>query len=150
MAGKKILTHDITDEVLVTVNEDIVFEEFDGDLVVLNLVTGRYFGLNEPARIIWSAISSGYGTAAIAQASGSNGVVVGEFLRRLRDLELLTADASLVPRPSDDILVGMLVNVKAAPTVDAYDDLADLIAADPIHDTEEEAGWPHIKPAARD
>jgi hypothetical protein len=34
------------------------------------------------------------------------------------------------------------------PTVEIFDDLADLILADPIHDVEETAGWPVRKPIA--
>jgi hypothetical protein len=33
------------------------------------------------------------------------------------------------------------------PAVDVYDDLAELIYADPVHDVDEQAGWPKKRSA---
>ena len=38
---------------------DIVFEKFGGDLVVLDIATGRYFGFNPTAARIWEALMAG-------------------------------------------------------------------------------------------
>ena len=53
---------------------DIVFEEFDGELVVLNLASGRYFGFNAPAAAVWrggdSAENRGSASGGSARSHG--------------------------------------------------------------------------------
>jgi hypothetical protein len=31
-----------------------------------------------------------------------------------------------------------------APTLNTYTDLQDFLLADPLHDVDEQAGWPHV------
>lgn len=50
-------------------SDDIVSEDFDGETVVLDLGTGRYFGLNATASALWSPLSSGV-DRAVLQAMG--------------------------------------------------------------------------------
>ena len=33
-----------------------------------------------------------------------------------------------------------------APTLERYEDIADIIAMDPVHDIDTTKGWPHRKP----
>ena len=40
----------------ITINQDVVFRELDGEAVILNLATGIYFGLNEVGTRIWNLI----------------------------------------------------------------------------------------------
>ena len=41
-------------------NENIVSEVFEGEMVVLDLETGRYFSLNPSAAKLWSSIICGH------------------------------------------------------------------------------------------
>ncbi|MBR9765653.1 MAG: PqqD family protein [Rhodobacteraceae bacterium] len=118
---------------------DIVHEEFDGDMVILNLSCGQYFGLNESGALLWKAISEGHALAEIQAGTGRDDEVAG-FVETLRGHGLITPADQSVPLP--DTLLAALRGAAPGPTVDCYDDLADLIIADPIHDTDPEAGWP--------
>ncbi|RVB09604.1 PqqD family protein, partial [Mesorhizobium sp. M7A.F.Ca.CA.004.05.1.1] len=40
-------------------SKDIVFESFDGEAVVLDLTTGKYFGFSDSGSRLWDALSSG-------------------------------------------------------------------------------------------
>lgn len=40
----------------VTISQDVVFRELDGEAVILNLQTGTYFGLDEVGTRIWNLI----------------------------------------------------------------------------------------------
>ena len=42
-----------------TVSPDVVFRELDGEAVLLDLVTGTYFGLNAVGTRIWQLIDAG-------------------------------------------------------------------------------------------
>lgn len=108
---------------------DVVHEDFDGDLVILNLQTGAYFGLNPAAATLWNEIMAGRDPA---QAAGDAGA---QFVSRLQELGLVIP-SDTPAEPTAPLTLG------AAPVIDAYSDLSDLILADPIHDVDEAAGWP--------
>ncbi|MEJ6479486.1 MAG: PqqD family protein [Octadecabacter sp.] len=114
---------------------DVVGEEFDGEVVVLNLKTGQYFGLNESGVALWSAILAGADPADIAGISGS------EFAAHLVELGLISQSAE-PPVPAEKL------TLDGAPRIDVYDDLSDLILADPIHDVDTEKGWPKLPDSA--
>ncbi|MBV1904068.1 MAG: PqqD family protein [Marinosulfonomonas sp.] len=121
---------------------DIVFEEFDGDLVVLNLASGQYFGLNSPAAAIWTSLVSGVCPADIANA-GPKAKAVNKFVEDLLSFELIfpAPDAKATLKPGE---IAALRAIGPEPLIEVYDDLADLIVADPIHDVDQEAGWPNL------
>ena len=41
------------------VNEDVIFRELDGEVVLLDLASGRYYGLNEVGARVWAVIAAG-------------------------------------------------------------------------------------------
>ncbi|WP_377504662.1 PqqD family protein [Octadecabacter sp. R77987] len=113
---------------------DIVDEEFDGEIVVLSLRTGQYFGLNDSGAALWVAIKAGADPHEIAGQQGA------DFATRLVGLDLLMpSDQSPEPAPKLDL--------KDRPSVEVYDDLSDLILADPIHDVDDKKGWPNLPDA---
>lgn len=125
---------------------DIVFENFGGDLVVLNISTGRYYGFNASAARVWEALVAGASPAAIA-ALGVDAAALEAFTTKLVDHALVVATASsAVDVPSD--VGAAIVGDPGVPTVDVYEDLADLIVADPIHDADDDQGWPRLAKAA--
>lgn len=129
---------------LAVAGPDIIFEDFDGDLVVLNLKSGQYFGFNPAAAVVWEALMAGAAPSALAEAS-PDPAAIAPFAQRLLDLELVVvadaAPADLAPDAAERVAA-----LAEAPQVQVYDDLADLIVADPIHDVDQEAGWPHMPP----
>jgi hypothetical protein len=125
---------------------DIVFENFNGDLVVLNIATGRYFGFNPTAARVWEALMYGVRPATLV-AAGVEPSALAAFLERLVQHELVTPTACGETTLSSQIRDALATD-RSAPTVDVYEDLADLIVADPIHDTAADQGWPHVAKAA--
>lgn len=129
---------------LAVAGPDIIFEDFDGDLVVLNLKSGQYFGFNPAAAVVWEALMAGAAPAALAEAS-PDPAAIAPFAQRLLDLELvIVSDAAPADLAAD--AAERVAALAEAPQVQVYDDLADLIVADPIHDVDQEAGWPHMPP----
>lgn len=125
---------------------DIVFEEFDGDLVVLNLTTGRYFGFNPAASVLWSALAAGACPADL-QAELAAGIGLATFIAALHE-NALVIEGSEAPAALTDEQRAQLAGLTANPVLEIYDDLSDLIVADPIHDTDETQGWP-VRPNQR-
>lgn len=121
---------------------DIVFERFDEDLVVLNLRSGQYFGFNTTGSLIWNALSSGIKASLIYDA-GVKKESLEKFISDLIAHQLLIEIAPLQTELSKE-LANLLSQESVLPSIEIYDDLADLIMADPIHDVDADAGWPML------
>jgi Coenzyme PQQ synthesis protein D (PqqD) len=122
---------------------DVVAEDLNGEIVILNLANGHYFSLGGIACPIWSLLLEGHTPQSIFTSIEARrpDLVDGssEFVNRLIELNLITprVDADAVSAgPIDELWSGN------GPTIEVYDDLAELIFADPIHDVDEQAGWP--------
>ncbi|MGH1350281.1 MAG: PqqD family protein [Methyloligellaceae bacterium] len=125
---------------------DVVFEEFDGEYVVLNLASGKYHAIDKSAALIWKFLMDGVAPAHILAKQDIGGDVVSLFIERLVELELITADAAENGRDLRQSEAEELLQMDSKPTIEVFDELSDLILADPIHDVEETQGWP-VKPA---
>jgi hypothetical protein len=124
---------------------DVVAENFDGRIVILNLATGHYFSLEGLGGRIWQLILDGYGFEAISASVASRRPELVEsaaaFLRRLIESNLVRPDLQ-ARHVADEIAEAW---TGEEPRLIVYDDLAELIYADPIHDVDQQAGWPTRK-----
>ncbi|MEY4889872.1 MAG: hypothetical protein RIQ75_1002 [Pseudomonadota bacterium] len=122
-------------------NSEIVFEEFNGDLVVLDLGTGRYFGFNAVGAATWLALMDGACARDIASA-GLDEAQLSVFLNTiLREGIAIQAEGSRSSLPVK--YAELLQSSDEAPGIEAFDDLSDLMMSDPIHGVDAEMGWPH-------
>ncbi len=126
----------------------VIAENFDGDIVILNLEDGRYFSLRGAGPNIWNTLIAGATPQAILADAEQHRPALAEatktFLCRMFDLQLI--------RPAGEAASSATVDwstVKDAdqPEIEVFDDLAELIMADPIHDVDAEVGWPLRKAA---
>lgn len=134
----------ITQQAYKIAGPDIVFEQFDGDLVVLNLGTGQYFGFNASAAAVWTVLMAGVQPAQMVEC-GLTLSALDNFVERLVALTLVVPDPHGAGTLTDEFRALLATN-SSPPTVDTYDDLADLIVADPIHDVDQQVGWPQLAP----
>jgi hypothetical protein len=72
------------------VSADVVFRELDGEAVLLDLASGRYFGLNAVGTRVWTALAGG------ATAAEAVDAVAAEFdappAEIAADIDALVAD----------------------------------------------------------
>jgi hypothetical protein len=137
----------------VVASSDIVSEDFDGEFVVLDLSSGKYYSMDAAASALWRALAAGVSTQALAEAvagasSGVDAQSICQFAEKLVAYGCLARSDTPGSEPIDPAIVGALRASATQPTVELFEDLADLIMADPIHDVEETAGWPVRKPIA--
>jgi hypothetical protein len=135
------------------VNEpQVVSEEFDGEFVILNLGSGTYYSLQASGNDIWSAVTSGVTPRNIIDAMDAarnpHAADTRLFLEKVIELELVRADAAAVSNDAAAHVVAKLVTINTKPALEVFNDLADLILADPVHEVAEETGWPAPKPVA--
>ena len=127
---------------------DVIAETFDGEPVILNLVDGRYFSLSGIASSIWPMLLAGHSPEIILASIGAHRPdLVGpssDFIARLLELNIVRSRSD-----TDSVNAGTIEADWSgdSPDIQVFDDFAELIAADPIHDVDEEAGWPALRKA---
>jgi hypothetical protein len=127
---------------------DVVAEDFNGQIVILNLANGHYFSLAGIGAPIWSSLLAGHTPQSILSSIGERRPDLAEgaleFLGRLVELDLVRPHANGTAGPAT--LLGFDW-AGDSPLIEVFDDLAELIFADPIHDVDEQVGWPAPRPA---
>ena len=135
---------------------NVVGEEFEGEVVAVNLESGVYFSLVGSGADIWKRLTLGAAdvdtlVATLTRTYDCSGVEVrgdvAQFLAELADRDLIVAqDAPPAAAVSDTV---DLTDPRPyeAPRVEAFNDLQDILLLDPIHDVDE-AGWPVAAPPA--
>ena len=125
---------------------DVVAEDFDGEMVILNLGNGHYFSLRGIAPRIWSLLVAGCEPESILTSVRTKRPELVDasldFLGRVIELNLVRprADGADGPiGPLDEAWSG------DGPQIEVFEDLAELIYGDPIHDFDEQTGWPHAR-----
>lgn len=131
---------------------DVSHERLDGEVIAVNLVTGRYYSMSGPAADAWSAVVGG-GSAdetsqSLREIYGSDPSIesdVVKFISACVDAQLLV-EANLLN--SRHALAEIPDDYQRAawttPVLEEYEDLQDLILVDPVHDTSA-LGWPHVE-----
>ncbi len=119
----------------------VIDENFDGEVIVVNLTLGNYFSLQGTAAEAWQRIAAGETSAAIsADWQARFGVDaqadLSAFLNRLVEEQLL-AEGPGEPEGQATFRAAAY----AAPAAEKYTDMQELLLLDPIHDVDP-MGWP--------
>lgn len=122
---------------------DVFAERFGEDLVVLNLATGRYFSFNASAGLLWKLLVEEGNSLGALKTAGGDSDLLAAFLTQVREHGLVLETASSADTTAQNG-VALLASCSDPPQIEPYEDLADLILADPIHDVEAAAGWPNL------
>lgn len=126
---------------------EVVDEDFGTEIVVLNLEDGRYFSLRGVAATLWRDIRAGHAPtsliAGVAEEDGTLADAVGGYVASLLEAGLVRPRSTPLPSGvSEAASIAELVRDRVVPVIESYDDMAELILSDPIHDVEEDIGWP--------
>ncbi|MCC6737326.1 MAG: PqqD family peptide modification chaperone [Bauldia sp.] len=119
-------------------DETLLFDADTGNLVLL---TG--FG-----SVVWTHLLAGADAAAIAagvaERFGSEAAeATRAFIGELRTAEMIVPSAA---PPEAIVAVVAWPAAFTAPAIERYDDIAKIIAMDPIHDVDATTGWPRAAP----
>lgn len=128
---------------------DVVAEDFGGEVVVLNLGNGRYFSLLGVSADIWRDLARGhkpqdlidYAVAARASLGEAVSVLVASMIAEGLIRPLSDSEDRASPTGTASAAAALLAG-EDVPPMEAFDDMAELILADPIHDVDEDMGWP--------
>jgi hypothetical protein len=137
---------------------DIVSEEIDGEVIIVNLRNGNYYSLSQSAAVVWTGIQE-HATLDRLQhhlhrrysgETGSMGRDLAELIRALEAEQLIVlrsdSEASaLAETPRADAEAAGEREAYSPPLFERFTDMGDLLLLDPVHEVEDEKGWPHAK-----
>ncbi len=140
------------------VSSRVINEVIDGEAVMIDLTTGSYYSLNDVGSAIWTSIETGAAHAQIVETLAQRydaplpeiERAVDELVDRLQQEGLV----AVVPAPAPTS-TGLAPETGGAsgqrlpfepPKLDRYDDMQDLILLDPVHEVQQDRGWPHVNP----
>lgn len=108
-------------------------EVLDGEAIIINLQTGSYYSMNAAGSTLWEAMSK---QLPIAITSPALETFISFLLQE--DLISEVPTSASFSTPSADP-----VSVTSDPTIEKYEDMQEMLLADPIHDVDN-AGWPKL------
>jgi hypothetical protein len=129
------------------INEpDVTAESFDGEVIVINLASGRYHSLRGAGTWLWQALATGLDRreaierlVAAGNDAGDAEQQVSAFIDRLLSEELVVEVAERADLQAADVEPPA---VYLAPSIETFTDMESLLLIDPIHEVDVR-GWPH-------
>lgn len=133
-------------------HKDVTHERLDGEVIAVNLLTGRYYSMTGSAADCWTAIAM---TGSLTSAAGLLIDVYGadrDLTSDIADFVSACVEAGLMEQATDEVSEEATGALPAdfdrtpwlPPRLEEYEDLQDLILVDPVHDTSA-LGWPHVE-----
>ena len=119
----------------------------DGIAIIINSLTGVYYGMNGLGTGMFDAFLKGASEADVLAAFKALPGAPEDCEDRLQTfVDALQGFEIIVPSEADSSLPVVLVEKDAIydqfiPTVNEYNDVQELLFADPIHEVKEEEGW---------
>jgi len=140
---------------------DIVSEEIDGEVIIVNLQNGNYYSLSRSAAVVWAGIQQHATLERLQQQletryageTAAMGRDLGELIRALEAEQLIAvrpaAEAPVAPEtPAASPEPPVEKEPYQPPQFECFTDMGDLLLLDPVHEAEDEKGWPHPKASA--
>lgn len=127
----------------------VIFENIDGELILVHMERGTYYSTDEVGALLWGRIEAGCTASEMCDAlraqyaAGPEEIAsaVFTFLARLTEEDLVSAEASIGEPPAPGRPSPRGTRPFRPPLLQCYRDMQDMLSLDPIHDVEA-AGWP--------
>lgn len=129
---------------------EMFYDMADGQAVVINFVSGSYFGTGNLGSEVLDRILKGYAPqkilASLRMISGcpdNIDILFDQFINELKEKNIIVAGETM--DGGDEAFNESLTENGFELNIVEYKEVQDLILADPIHEVEEETGWPVLK-----
>jgi len=125
------------------ISSKVVSDRFEDEAVLVNLESGIYCSLKATAMDIWEKLQQGYQVDELPKLFQSLSDVqqkeIDSFIQFLIAENLLIPSDEKLPqaKPIESALLFSGLEYSK------YDDMADLIMIDPIHEADDQKGWPN-------
>ena len=122
-------------------------DEFDGEIVAINLETGIYYSVKDSAALVWQDLAERHSVESLLDLASEDAkarAAIERFVDELLDSGLMRPAAD-APAPAAPARLSASLPTIPAPVLEPFGDMKDLLLLDPVHDVEEEAGWPKAR-----
>jgi hypothetical protein len=148
---------DIAYDAAYAVNQPrIISENIDGEVVMIDLVTGSYYSLNATGAEIWACFEGPRTLSQITTAISSRydrdqadrvEAAVRGFIGELETAELIVAaNGATAAETNEAVWSGNgAASPYERPELTVYRDMQDLLLLDPVHEVDD-GGWPYALP----
>lgn len=125
-----------------------VAQDFEGEIIALNLASGTYFSLRDLGAVLWRDLAAGHPVETLAAlAAGTLGgpQPVQDFAANAAAQGLMRPAASAATPGEEPRLAAALADgTPPALIFEIYEDMKSLILLDPVHEVDETRGWPTL------
>jgi len=132
--------------VLEVAKPDCIADNFGDEVVVLNLVSGVYFSLRDLAAAVWRDLAAGHPVGSlISSIDRVDGGIAEATVKLIDNFERAGLMRRASPRPVETVepeSMALVHRGEARLTIESFEDMKDLILSDPIHDVDDQIGWP--------
>lgn len=122
-----------------------IAELVDGEYVVINLDSGKYYNIVGIGAEVFKLLSEGVAVSSLLALCSGNAA----FAKALHDFIALAVSEDLlkevdsskfsdIPLPVIDVSAGL-----ESLSINVYTDMQELLGLDPIHEVDTAQGWPH-------
>lgn len=133
-------------------SKQVINETLDNETIIINLETGVYYSLNPMATLVWKGLAAGVSINTIAAEMTTKhpeiadmDAAVQKFIAFIAFEQLIEASVA-GPMDLDGFRADVAADANAylPPAIEKYEDMQEMLLADPIHEVEED-GWPKLK-----
>ena len=134
-------------------DRQVIHRIIDDEVVMIDLETGNYFTFRGSATRMWACIEAGMSSREtlehLQESFEGDPSVMEQGIRWL--LDQLLEENLIVPTDEPRTRSVSLASEGerqgySDPAFEKYDDMADLILLDPVHEIDQEKGWPKKAP----
>jgi hypothetical protein len=121
-------------------------DDFDGEIVAINLETGIYYSIKESGAVLWHDLAAGHSVEALVELAGANPELAAGIVRFADELVScgLMRPTTEAPIPGEPAATAAQIATMTAPALESFGDMQDLLLLDPVHEVDEEMGWPKV------
>lgn len=118
---------------------NVIFDEMDGEFVLVDLASGKYFRIQSDSANTFSLVVSGQDLTKFSDSESNVPKSLSNAVRVLLEKEIirevLSDTTEAQSHPSTDYTPADFV-------LEEFTDLQDIIGLDPIHEVDLNQGWP--------
>ena len=119
----------------------VIHDEIDSEVVIVDLNIGHYFRINKASSQLWNLIIKGNTISQILTYCENRSelqIDIEEIVQNLLNLQII-CKADEQSNPITELPKWKYTKFE----IEKFTDLEDILGLDPIHEVDEEKGWPN-------
>lgn len=124
-----------------------VAQDFDGEIVVLNMANGTYYSVRDLGAVLWRDLAAGHPVEILADAAADalgGPKPILDFAAKAQAEGLMRPVAATAASEAPQIIGALSAGASSDLTFEVYEDMKNLILLDPVHEVDQSRGWPAL------